>query len=211
MDGIVTCSGIDSLVIVARYHGIAADPDAIRHHLGTTPESIGSNELVRAARWLQLKSRAIRIEGLTFRYRPGTTEVLRDLSLDVAPGEVLGIVGPSGSGKSTLTKLVQRRYVPEAGRALVTDPRILIFDEATSALDYESEYIIQRNMRAICRDRTVLIIAHRLASVRFADRIVVLDRGAIVEHGSHAELLDRNGYYARLYRLQTEMLGEAQP
>lgn len=232
----------------------------------------------------------------TFRYRPETAEVLSDVNLDIAPGEVIGIVGRSGSGKSTLTKLVQRLYVPERGRvlidghdlamadpawlrrqlgvvlqenflfnrsvrenialadpgmalerviqaaklagahdfilelpegydtvvgehgaslsggqrqrlaiarALITDPRILIFDEATSALDYESEHAVMSNMRAICRNRTVLIIAHRLSTVRQANRIVVIDKGRIVESGSHDQLVDRaGGHYARLYKLQ---------
>ncbi|MGL4407501.1 type I secretion system permease/ATPase [Zoogloea sp.] len=96
----------------------------------------------------------------------------------------------------------QRQRIAIA-RALMTNPRILIFDEATSALDYESERIIQNNMQAICRGRTVIIIAHRLSAVRNANRIIVMDRGQIVESGSHAELLKHEaGHYARLYRLQ---------
>lgn len=238
----------------------------------------------------------VTLDELTFRYRPDGPEVLKGISLDIAQGEVIGIVGRSGSGKSTLTKLVQRLYVPERGRvlvdgidlaladasslrrqigvvlqenvlfnrsirdnialadpgapleaviqaaklagahdfilelpeaydtmvgehgstlsggqrqriaiarALMTQPRILIFDEATSALDYESERIIQNNMKAICQGRTVLIIAHRLSAVRDASRIIVMDRGQIVEAGSHAELLRREaGHYSRLHRLQ---------
>jgi subfamily B ATP-binding cassette protein HlyB/CyaB len=84
----------------------------------------------------------------------------------------------------------------------VADPRILIFDEATSALDYESERIIQDNMQAIAHGRTVLIIAHRLSTVRRANRILTLDRGLLVEDGSHDELIRRNGRYANLHRLQ---------
>ncbi|MBO6541658.1 MAG: type I secretion system permease/ATPase [Alphaproteobacteria bacterium] len=241
----------------------------------------------------------VTFDHVVFRYRPGGAEVLKDVSLEISPGEVLGIVGPSGSGKSTLTKLAQRLYVPESGRvlvdgvdiamidpswlrrqigvvlqenmlfnrtvrenialanpampmervvaaaqlsgahefilelangydtvleerggnlsggqrqriaiarALVTNPRILIFDEATSALDYESEYLIQKNMEAISEGRTVMIIAHRLAAVRNANRIITVEEGRITETGSHDELLRRGGRYASLYRHQSGAL-----
>ncbi len=96
----------------------------------------------------------------------------------------------------------QRQRIAIA-RALMTRPRILIFDEATSALDYESERIVQQNMKAICQGRTVIIIAHRLSAVRDANRIIVLDRGQIVESGTHTELLGHEaGHYSRLHRLQ---------
>jgi subfamily B ATP-binding cassette protein HlyB/CyaB len=238
----------------------------------------------------------IAFDQVYFRYRPDGPEVLRGVSLDISPGEVIGVVGRSGSGKSTLARLIQRMFVPERGhvlvdgmdlaladasslrrqigvvlqenvlfnrsirenialadpgapleavmraaslagahdfilelpegyntvvgehgstlsggqrqriaiaRALIGDPRILIFDEASSALDYESERVIQQNMKAICRGRTVIVIAHRLSAVREANRILVLDRGQIVEAGSHAELLEHQaGHYSRLYRLQ---------
>ncbi|MBZ0072073.1 MAG: type I secretion system permease/ATPase [Gammaproteobacteria bacterium] len=238
----------------------------------------------------------ITFDRVTFRYRPAGAEVLRNLTLEIPAGQVIGIVGRSGSGKSTLAKLAQRLYVPEAGRvlvdgvdlamvdtawlrhrvgvvlqentlfnrsvrdnialsdpglpmaaivqaatlagahafilempqgydtlvgehgatlsggqrqrlaiarALVTQPRVLILDEATSALDYESERILQQNMRAICRGRTVIIIAHRLSTVRHTDRIVVLEHGRIVEQGCHDELVKRAGQYARLWALQS--------
>lgn len=234
-------------------------------------------------------------EQLNFRYRADSPEVLSNVTLDIAAGEVIGIVGQSGSGKSTLTRLIQRLYVPDHGRllidgvntaavdsawlrrqigvvlqenvlfnrtvrdnialadpgipmqrvmqaarlagahefilqmpqgydslvgeqganlsggqrqriaiarALVRDPRILILDEATSALDYESERVIQRNMNSICAGRTVIIIAHRLTSVRAADRIVVMEAGRVVEQGSHDSLLERRGQYARLHAMQ---------
>jgi subfamily B ATP-binding cassette protein HlyB/CyaB len=108
------------------------------------------------------------------------------------------VVGEHGSTLSG----GQRQRIAIA-RALICNPRILIFDEATSALDYESERIIQQNMKAICQGRTVIIIAHRLSAVREAHRILVMDRGQIVEQGSHAELLSHQaGHYTRLHRLQ---------
>jgi ATP-binding cassette, subfamily B, bacterial HlyB/CyaB len=98
----------------------------------------------------------------------------------------------------------QRQRIAIA-RALATNPRILILDEATSSLDYESERIIQRNMRRIVKDRTVIIIAHRLAAVRGCDRIVGITDGRIVEVGTHAELVRRpGGLYAYLLSLQSQ-------
>jgi subfamily B ATP-binding cassette protein HlyB/CyaB len=108
------------------------------------------------------------------------------------------VVGEQGSGLSG----GQRQRIAIA-RALFTNPRILIFDEATSALDYESEAVIQRNMSHICQGRTVLVIAHRLSAVRHAHRIIVMDRGQIVEAGPHDALVAKpQGLYAHLWRMQ---------
>ena len=237
----------------------------------------------------------ISFQDVRFRYRSDGPTILDGVSLDIAAGQVVGVVGRSGSGKSTLAKLLQRLYVPEQGRvkidgidlalcdpawlrrqigvvlqenllfnrsireniavtdpgasldlviqaaqlagahefivdlpegydtvvgehgsnlsggqrqriaiarALVTNPRILIFDEATSALDFETERIIHLNMRAMCEGRTVIVIAHRLSSVRHAHNIVAMDKGRIVEKGTHEALLELRGYYAHLVSLQ---------
>ena len=238
----------------------------------------------------------IRFDNVTFRYQPQGREILQRLSLDIASGQVLGVVGPSGSGKSTLARLVQRLHVPSSGRvlvdgvdlamvdvtwlrrqigvvlqenvlfsrtirenialrdpgmpleqvihaarlagahdfilelpegydtpvgeqgsnlsggqrqriaiarALVTNPRILIFDEATSALDYESEQAVQDNMAAITEGRSVIIIAHRLSALRNVDRVVVIDQGRIMEEGDHESLLKEGRYYADMHAIQS--------
>ena len=245
---------------------------------------------------LPLLTGAIAFENVVFRYSPLDPEVLKQLSLTIPAGQIIGLVGKSGSGKSTLTKLIQRLYIPESGkiyidgnnialmnpswlrqqvgvvlqdsflfsrpisenialtnpamsmeeiihaaslagahefitalprgyqtelgergiglsggqlqriaiaRALAVHPKILILDEATSALDYESEKVIQENMSAICKDRTVIIIAHRLSTVSQCDRIIVLDQGDIVEDGTHDVLLKAKGHYHNLWHSQT--------
>jgi len=120
-----------------------------------------------------------------------------DFILELPEGydTIIGEHGASLSGG-------QRQRIAIA-RALIGNPRILIFDEATSALDYESERVIQQNMQHICKGRTVIIIAHRLSAVRDADRIVVMDKGQIREQGSHRQLLaNPDSLYTQLHRLQ---------
>jgi subfamily B ATP-binding cassette protein HlyB/CyaB len=112
------------------------------------------------------------------------------------------IVGERGASLSG----GQRQRIAIA-RALLGNPRILIFDEATSALDYESERIVQDNMRRMAQGRTVLIIAHRLSAVAIADRIITVERGRIVEDGRHDELIRTGGRYATLHRMQANHHG----
>ena len=122
-----------------------------------------------------------------------------DFILELPEGydTVVGERGASLSGG-------QRQRIAIA-RALVTNPRILIFDEATSALDYESERIIQDNMQRIAQGRTVVVIAHRLSTVRRSNRIITIDRGRLVEDGTHDELMRRGGRYASLHRMQSDI------
>lgn len=122
-----------------------------------------------------------------------------DFILELPEGydTVVGERGASLSGG-------QRQRVAIA-RALVTNPRILVFDEATSALDYESERIIQDNMQRIAHGRTVVVIAHRLSTVRRSHRIITIDRGRLVEDGTHEELIRRGGRYANLHRVQSDI------
>jgi subfamily B ATP-binding cassette protein HlyB/CyaB len=108
-------------------------------------------------------------------------------------------VGEHGSG---LSGGQQQRIA--IARALVANPRILIFDEATSALDFETEHIIQQNMADMCKGRTVIIIAHRLSAVKHADRILVMEKGEVAEQGSHDQLVSLGGHYAYLVSLQNK-------
>ena len=94
------------------------------------------------------------------------------------------------------------------GRALMTNPKLLVLDEATASVDNETEAAIQRSLQTICRDRTTVVIAHRLSTVRHAARIHVLDQGRVVESGTHEELLGHEGIYAGLWRVQTGMIVE---
>ena len=245
---------------------------------------------------------AVELRNVSFRY--GTRSILQEVSLSIAPGEMIGLVGHSGSGKSTLVNLICRFYdvvegsihldgvdirslpvteyrrniglvlqepflffgtiaeniaygKPEASRdeiiaaaraahahefilrlaqgydslvgergqalsggerqrisiarALLINPRILILDEATSSVDTETELEIQAALDNLIRGRTTLAIAHRLSTLRRADRLVVLDRGQVVEEGQHEELLANKGAYFRLDRAQTEFFNGLAP
>jgi subfamily B ATP-binding cassette protein MsbA len=237
----------------------------------------------------------VALEHVAFRYKPELPLAVDDVSLHIAPGEVVALVGPSGAGKTTLANLLPRFWDVSAGcitldgidiralgladlrgaigivpqepslfsgtvtenigygrtgateaeilaaaraahahefverlpqgyatlvgqrgvklsggqrqrvaiaRALLKDPAVLILDEATSSLDAESEGLIEEALERLLKGRSTLIIAHRLSTVRRANRLVVLDRGRVVEEGSHVDLLAQHGLYARLYQRQ---------
>lgn len=269
--------------------GLAAGERAFQL-LDTTPEIDERPDALPVAGFRD----ALRFENVTFAYGEGEP-VLRDVDLEIQPGDVVALVGPSGAGKSTLADFVPRFHDPTHGRmtldgvdlrelrlpelrnlfgivtqetilfhdtvraniaygrpdasqadveaaaraahahafiaalpegydtvlgergvrlsggqrqriaiarALLRRPPFLVLDEATSALDTESERAVQQAVDELMRDHTVLVIAHRLSTVRRADRIIVMDGGRIVQRGTHEELLAEGGLYRRLYRMQ---------
>jgi ATP-binding cassette subfamily B protein len=258
-----------------------------------TPEE--SDEVDKSKVMLPPLKGEVRFEDLSFRFRPGQPEVLKDINLEIKAGTFVGIVGQSGSGKSTLMKLLPRLYEPGEGRILIdgydiakvelyslrrqigivpqdpllfsgtvsenialtnpeasseeivraarlanahdfimelpsgystpvgergaslsggqrqrvaiartllSNPKLLVMDEATSALDYETERKVCDNLLENLDDQTVFFITHRLSTIRQADVIVMLHQGAVVEVGTHEELMKHRGRYYALYRQQ---------
>lgn len=129
--------------------------------------------------------------------KAGAREIEVDEFIQQLPGGYDYVVSERGSSIS----LGQRQLLSFL-RAYLSDPKILILDEATSSIDHESEKLIQRATEKITKNRTSIIIAHRLSTIEKADKIIVMEHGKIVEEGKHLDLLDKNGYYATLYKAQ---------
>ena len=181
--GRVSVDGIDLNVV---------DPAWLRRQIGVVlQENVLFNRSVREN--IALADPALSIERII---AAAQLAGAHDFILELPNGydTILGERGSTLSGG-------QRQRIAIA-RALVNNPRILILDEATSALDYESERIIQQNMALMAKGRTVIIIAHRLSTVRRVDRIMTIENGRLVEDGSHDELIRTGGRYASLDRLQ---------
>jgi len=150
--------------------------DSIEYNIGYGKPGASHDEIVAAARLAQIH--------------------------DFIAGLPEGYATPVGERGLKLSGGEKQRVA--IARAILKAPRILIFDEATSALDSRSEKAIQAELRAIARNHTTLTIAHRLSTIVDADEILVLESGRIAERGSHAALLDANGVYARMWRLQQD-------
>ncbi len=291
---------IYGLTVAANFAGVISVYSQVQEAIGATKrvfELLDTEPAVQDAPDAQQLSKvngAISLRAVSFAYEH-ELEVLRDINLEIAAGEIIALVGPSGAGKSTLFNLIPRFYDPDQGeirvdnqdvrsvtqsslrqhigivpqetllfggsirenilygkldadedemiaaarsanahdfimelpkgydtivgergiklsggqrqrvaiaRALLKNPSILLLDEATSSLDNESEQLVQEALSRLMQDRTTLIIAHRLSTVRVAHRIVVLDKGRIIELGSHQDLIAQRGLYAKLYEMQ---------
>jgi subfamily B ATP-binding cassette protein HlyB/CyaB len=274
------------------FQRVAVGIEEVNRFLSKEPE-VNSRHLIKLNR---IDGR-IRFDDVRFRYPNNESDVLRGISFEVQPGEVVGIVGRSGSGKSTILKLVQRLYLPNSGRveiddtgieilhphwlrerlgcvpqecwlfgqsigenirlgspaisrsdvieaarlacahefiikmirgydtviqggalsggerqriaiarAIVHRPKVLLFDESTSALDHETEAAVLKNMETVFKDRTVIIVAHRVSALRHAHRVIVLGDGEISQIGTPKELMASGGYFARMVGDQFDML-----
>jgi ABC transporter fused permease/ATP-binding protein len=144
--------------------------------------------------------------------RPGATDAEVEAAARVANAHEFVSRFPEGYGTKVGERGVQlsggQKQRVAIARAVLKDPRLLVLDEATSALDAESEHLVQEALDRLLQGRTTIVIAHRLSTVKNADRVVVLEQGRIVQEGTHAELVQKTGLYRRLVERQVDRLGE---
>ncbi len=290
----VTSPLVQVVEMAHKYQRVLLSVRMLGEVMNRRPEATGGEQAARPR-----FDGGVTFSGVTMAYDPGAEPAVRDVTLDIRPGEVIGVVGPSGAGKSTITRLLLGQYPPQKGtvrlgtaagpmdlrqldtthlrrsvgvvlqenymyagtvrenialarptataeevvraarlagadefidrlpagydtvleeggsnlsggqkqrlaiaRALLKDPSVLILDEATSALDVESETVIQRNLEQIAAGRTMIIVAHRLSTLRNAHRIVVMNRGQVVQVGPHTELISSCPLYRDMWNQQ---------
>ncbi|MBN8920999.1 MAG: ATP-binding cassette domain-containing protein, partial [Rhizobiales bacterium] len=187
----------DPLAGTIRYDGVALDrldPHALRRHMAIVPQDV-----VVFSGTIAENIRFGRPEASEAELRRAIEDAQLAVFVDGLPQ---GLDTPIGERGVTLSGGQRQRIA--IARAILRDAPLLLLDEATSALDAESETAVQAALERLMQGRTTIVIAHRLATVLSCDRILVLDGGHIVEQGTHAELVERGGLYARLARLQFE-------